>query len=128
LAEPLFTPDGISGNQSRVIMAWIKNAIIDIAVTAIIVVYALTTATWGWWIIAIYTPLMLLLKVLAMSGAAAAVQRKADDVPGWFYHLLYGVNVLMLLYASFTNAAIGWAAIWILSAIVESKNRPGKKN
>jgi hypothetical protein len=107
-------------------MSWIKNALIDIAVTIIIVVYALTSATWGWWIIAIYTPLMLLLKVIALSGAAASVQRKADDVPSWFYHVLYGVNLAMLLYASYTNAAIGWAAIWILSAIAESKNRPRK--
>jgi hypothetical protein len=108
-------------------MTWIKNAIIDVAITAVIVAYALTMATWSWWIIAIYTPLMVLLKVFALSGAASSVQRKADDVPSWFYHVLYAANVLLLLYASFLYAAIGWAAIWILSTIVESKNKPKMK-
>jgi hypothetical protein len=108
-------------------MSWIKNAFIDIAVTAVILAYAFTTAIWGWWIIAIYTPLMLLLKVFALSGAASNVQRKADSVPSWFYHVLYGVNVALLLYSSFVYAAIGWAAIWILSTIAESQSRPQKK-
>lgn len=108
-------------------MTWIKNAIIDIASTAVIIAYALTLATWSWWIIAIYTPLMVLLKVFALSGAASSVQRKADDVPSWFYHVLYAANVVLLLTASFYYAAIGWAAIWILSSVAESKSRPKKK-
>lgn len=108
-------------------MTWIKNAIIDIAITAVIIAYALTLATWSWWIIAIYTPLMVLLKVFALSGAASSVQRKADDVPSWFYHVLYATNVVLLLTASFYYAAIGWAAIWILSSVAESKSRPKKK-
>ena len=108
-------------------MTWIKNAIIDIAITAVIGIYAFTMASWGWWIIAIYTPLMLLLKVFALSGAASSVQRKADDVPSIFYHLLYAVNLGLLLYTSFYYAAIGWVGIWVLSAYVESKNKPKKK-
>ncbi len=80
-------------------MAWIKNAIIDLGVTAVIAVYAFTGATWAWWIIAIYTPLMVLLKVFGLSSAAAAVQQKASDVPTWFYHFLFAANVVLLLRA-----------------------------
>ncbi len=108
-------------------MTWIKNAVIDVAITAVIVAYTLTLAAWGWWIIAIYTPLMLLLKIFALSGAAVNVQRKADSVPSWFYHVLYGLNVALLLYSAFVYAAIGWAAIWILSTIAESQSRPKAK-
>ncbi len=108
-------------------MSWIKNTLVDIAITAVIAVYAFTLPIWGWWIIAIYTPLMVLLKVFALSGAANAVQRKASDVPGWFYHALYAANVALLLYASFLEAAIGWAVIWILSTMAEAKSRPQKR-
>jgi len=108
-------------------MSWIKNAIIDLAVTAVIAIYFFLEAPWGWWVIAIYTPLMVLLKVFSLSGAANAVQRKADDVPVWFYHALYGANVVLLFLSNFVYAAIGWAAIWILSTIAESK-RPRSKS
>lgn len=102
-------------------MSWIKNALIDVAITAVIAWFAWTGATWAWWIVAIYTPLMLLLKVFALSGAANAVQRKADDVPVWFYHVLYAANVILLLVSSFLWAGGAWIAIWVLSAVAESR-------
>lgn len=110
-------------------MSWIKNALIDLAVTAIIAVHAFSDVTWTWWVIAIYTPLMVLLKLFALSGAAHAVQQKADGVPVWFYHVLYGANLLLLLKAPFYEAAAGWAVIWILSVVAESRRprSPKKK-
>ena len=115
-----------SVDQSARVMSWIKNALIDLAVTAVIAIFAFNGATWGWWVIAIYTPLMVLLKVFALSGAATAVQRKADDVPAWFYHVLYGANVILLFVAAFNYAAFGWIAIWLLSVVAESRSRPKK--
>ena len=108
------------------VMSWIKNALIDLAITAVIAVYAFNGATWGWCVIAIYTPLMVLLKVFALSGAASAVQRKADEVPLWFYHLLFAANVILLFVADFNYAAFGWVAIWLLSVLAESRSRPKK--
>lgn len=108
-------------------MAWIKNAIIDLGVTAVIAVYAFTGATWAWWIIAIYTPLMVLLKVFGLSSAAAAVQQKASDVPSWFYHILFAANVVLLLRVLFYWAVAGWVVIWILSVVAEARRRPSKK-
>lgn len=108
-------------------MTWIKNVLIDIAVTAVIAAHAFTDFTWTWWVIAIYTPLMVLLKFFALSGAANAVQQKADGVPVWFYHVLYAANLILLLMAPFYEAAAGWAIIWVLSVVVESR-RPRRKS
>lgn len=111
-------------------MPWLKNVLLDIAVLIVIALYAFQRPEWAWWIIAIYTPLMLLLKVTALSsGVATAVKaRSGDDVPTWFHHAAYGINVLLLLYAEWWWAASGWAAIWVISAIAESRSRPTKKN
>lgn len=109
-------------------MSWIKNVIIDMATTLVIAYFFFTQADWAWWVIAIYTPLMVLLKVFAFSGVATAVQRKADDVPVRFYHVLYGANMILLLISSFKFAAVGWAAIWVLSAVLESKGKPQNRN
>ena len=108
-------------------MAWLKNVVIDLLVTIVIAVYVFTVADWGYWIIIIYTPLMLLLKIVAVSsGIGSAVKRGAkkssDDVPVWFYHVLYGANLIMLLYANWWVVAVGWAAIWILSAVQEARS------
>jgi len=108
-------------HQSHRMMFWIKNALIDLAITAVIAIFYFNGATWGWWIIVIYTPLMVLLKVFALSGIANAVQRKADDVPVWFYHLLFGANVVLLMLSNLLLLAAGWAAIWVLSTIAESR-------
>lgn len=108
-------------------MSWIKNALIDILVTAVIGTHAFIGATWTWWVIAIYTPLMVLLKLFALSGAANAVQQKADSVPVWFYHVLYAANLALLLKAGFLEAAGGWAVIWILSVVAESRRPKASK-
>ena len=109
-------------------MSWIKNALIDVAVTVVIAWFAWTGASWAWWIIAIYTPLMVLLKVYALSGAANAVQRKADDVPVWFYHFLFAANVVLLLMASFLWSAGGWIVIWVLSVVAETRRPKSPKS
>jgi hypothetical protein len=117
-----------AGTSFTLNMAWIKNAIIDLGITVVIAVLAFTGVSWAWWIVAIYTPLMVLLKVFGLSTAAAAVQQKASDVPTWFYHVLYGSNLILLLVAVFYWAAAGWAVIWVLSVVAESKRRPSKKS
>lgn len=108
-------------------MSWIKKELIDLAVTAVIAAHAFTDLTLTWWVVAIYTPLMVLLKLFALSGAAHAVQQKADGVPVWFYHVLYGANLLLLLKAPFYEAAAGWAVIWVLSVVAESRRPRSKK-
>lgn len=117
-------------------MPWIKNALIDIAVTVLILITAALDLTWARWIVLIYTPLMLIMKVMAFLGSQSLgqLQRKGDDVPGWFYHALYATNVAVMTGYAFVSVdtvarhawmlAIGWAAIWILSIAAEIRMRP----
>ena len=109
-------------------MNWLKDAIIDIAVTLVIVAYAIWRPEWAWWVIVIYTPLMLLLKLSALSSPVRALSGKAKvTVPGWFYHVLYAVNVVALLVAEWWIVAAGWVLIWVLSMIAESKSKAAVK-
>ena len=112
-------------------MAWLRNVVIDLLVTIVIAIFVFTAADWGYWIIVIYTPLILLLKIgVVLSGISGAVKKgvkkKSDDldedVPVWFYHALYGANLIMLLYANWWVIAGAWAAIWILSAVQEARS------
>ena len=117
-------------------MAWIKNALIDIAVTVLIVLTAVLDLTWARWLVLIYTPFMLIIKVIAFlsSQSIGQLQRKGDGVPSWFYHALYATNIAAMagyaLIAAGTFAyqgwmlAAGWAAIWILSIAAEVRMRP----
>ncbi len=117
-------------------MPWIKNALIDIAVTLLIIVTAALDLTWARWIVLVYTPLMLIMKVMAFLGSQSLgqLQRKGNEAPAWFYHALYAINVVVLAGYAFTSVdtvarhawmlAIGWGAIWILSIAAEIRMRP----
>jgi len=113
-------------------MAWLKNALIDLLVTAVIIIYVITNESWGYYVIMIYTPLILLLKVGAIAGGAGKIvrktgkEKKSDVAPNWFYHLLYGANFALLLYGAWWIMAGGWAVIWILSAVQEARSSKKK--
>ena len=112
-------------------MEWIKQALIDIAVTVLIVLAATMELGWARWIVLVYTPLMLILKIVAFLGSRALGQlkQKSDGVPPWFYHVLYAVNVLVSAGAAFTGArpwwliAGGWMLIWGLSIAADVRAR-----
>lgn len=125
-------------------MPWLKSVVLDIVVTVIIVAAAYLDLTWTRWLLLIYTPLMLLLKVFAFFGTTtmSALKRKAVEAPPWFFHLLYALNVGAPVLAAlhwdrlvWWFIAAGWALIWILSIAVEArlrqstapKKRAGKK-
>jgi hypothetical protein len=110
-------------------MRWLKSVLIDLGVTVVIVVYVLEGPTWSYWVLIIYTPLMLLLKIAALtSGVAPGGKKSADTPPVWFFHVLYGINLILLLIAEQFLLAVGWAIIWILSAVLEARNKPGKSS
>jgi hypothetical protein len=105
-------------------MGWLRHALIDIAATVIILIAVFASQVWALWIVWIYTPFLLLLKIGAFT---AGVGRSAEGVPDWFYHLLYAANVVVLLFATLYWVAGGWVAIWLLSAIVGARqSAPGK--
>ena len=106
-------------------MGWIKNTLVDVAVTVLIVLAVTMNLEWARWGVLIYTPLMVILKIVAFVGSQSLGQLKpkGDGVPVWFYHALYGVNVLMTVVDRWWIVAGGWALIWILSFAVEMRMR-----
>ena len=101
-------------------MNWVKTTIVDVAVTACIVAAAFMDVEWARWVIWIYTPFILLLKIGAFFGPTVVKKgaAKKEEAPEWFYHLLYAANVLLLLAARWWLVAGGWAAIWLVSYLV----------
>jgi len=114
-------------------MKWFKQVILDVLVTALILVAVLLRPEWARWIVIIYTPIMLLLKVFSVFGTGITAQIKRSDaaVPGWFWHILYTVNTAALLVVGWLLSdarwalitGIQWVLIWILSVVAESRTR-----
>lgn len=97
-------------------MDWLKNVVVDILVTLFIAAALLIGDMWMWWIILVYTLLLLVAKgVTASSSGTIAQKARSTDAPIWFYHLLYGLNIIMLGLTSWWFLTVGWVAIWLLS-------------
>ncbi len=108
-------------------MPWIKHVLIDLAVTLLIVLGALLDLNWVRWILYVYTPLMLALKLLAV-GSGSFLQQKTgsrDQPPDWFFHLLYAVSFGTLLFVGWWTLGGLWAAVWLLSAYGALRKRNG---
>lgn len=95
-----------------------KEVVVDLVATALIVVAVIWEPGWAMWIVYIYTPLLLVLKVFALLGRGLSqLIPVEDDVPRWFYHLLYAVNTILLLVWGWWGVGLQWLAIWALSAV-----------
>ncbi len=101
---------------------WLKEALLDFVVTVVIVLAAVPALSWARWIVLLYTPLMLLLKLgaLVVAPHLPRMQRRAPDV---LFHVLYGINVLALLIGRWWWMAVAWALIWGLSVAAERRQR-----
>lgn len=97
-------------------MSWIREVIVDILVTLFIGMGVWLGDPWMWWIIAVYTALLLVAKGLVLTGEGfLARTRQQQSAPDWFLHLLYAVNVALLAIANWWILLTGWAAIWLFS-------------
>ncbi len=117
-------------------MSWLKDALVDIAVTVMIVLAAALDLPWARWMVLIYTPFMLIAKVLFFLGghSISKMKQKVVAVPTWFFHLLYAINVTVAAGYALAGAgaatqhwwmiAGGWALIWILSIATDVRMRP----
>ncbi len=106
-------------------MSWLKNVVIDIIVTVLIVlVTSNVLPAWADWIVFVYTPFMLLLKAIALFGGVNKIKQKepADEPPGWFLHVLFAINIAALAYAQWWITAGLWALIWLFSFIIEKRS------
>lgn len=106
-------------------MTWLKNVVVDIAVTLVIILTTHDVLPAGAeWIVYVYTPFMLALKLISLSSGIKQVnqQQKSDDKPPvWLFHALYAINVAVLLYSQWWWTGAQWALIWAISAYIETK-------
>lgn len=104
-------------------MAWLKTVVIDLVMVLVAFVAVFAAQEWAWWIIAVYTPLMLLLKIFAFAGGAflSQVKGKGPTAPPVFFHVIYAIMVALMLYAGWWLLAAGWAGIWLLSFVAERR-------
>lgn len=105
-------------------MTHLKNIIVDLLVTGLIIYTVVQDAAWGRVAIWIYTPLMLLLKIGALTvGKQLTGQVKSSDTPALWLHGLYGVNVAALLWGQWWIMAALWMGVWGLSAVYDWRQR-----
>lgn len=108
-------------------MSWLKNVIIDVLITVLIVlVTSNVLPEWANWIVLIYTPFMLALKALALFSGINKIkmQKPENSPPAWFFHVLYAINVAALVYGQWYITAGQWALIWLISFFIEMRDRP----
>ncbi len=103
-------------------MKWFKDVVIDVLVTICIGLAVWQHLEWAKWIVWIYTPFILLLKIGVYFGPTMRVKgKKVAAVPNTVYHVLYAINVVMLLAAKWWLVAAGWAAVWLISFLAERR-------
>ena len=104
-------------------MSWLKDVIVDIAATVLIIITALTSSTVLGFIVWGYTGLLLFVKLLVLVGDdfLNLVNKSKTEAPEWFSHLLYATNTGVLLYFQWWYAGAGWALIWMLSYFTKRK-------
>ncbi len=104
-------------------MNWIKEVIVDIAVTLFIIAAVLLEDPWMKYIIWIYTGLMLLTKTLVITrdSFAQLASKAKTNAPDWFSHLLYATNTIVLYAFQWWYAAAGWTLIWLFSYLSERR-------
>lgn len=106
-------------------MEWIKNVIVDIVVSIIIVIGVLIQVQWLQIIIVAYTGLMLFLKFLALVNEQfmKSVKKTTIQVPLWFTSSLYAFNVFILLGFAWYITALQWVLIGLFSWIAYKKSK-----
>ena len=105
-------------------MSTLKGASIDILVTLFIIVATAMNLGWGRGALWVYTALMFLLKIAALSSTGLrqlTQQKRKTGPPLWVYHGLYGINVIALGLRDWWYLFIAWGLIWIISILIERR-------
>lgn len=106
---------------------WIKHVILDLLVTLLIVLATIPEVSWARWIVVGYTGVMIVLKIVALTGTRTirSVGAATTNVPDWFWHAVYGLNVALLAVDRWWIPAAGWLLIWILSVAFQRRIAAG---
>ncbi len=106
-------------------MPWIKEIIVDILVTVVILVAVLTNIQWLGVVVLAYSFLMFLLKGIAALNRSLVemLKPRKSQAPSWAPYLLYAVNSAALLAYGWWISGVLWLAIWGLSWHTDRKVR-----
>lgn len=104
-------------------MQWLKHIVVDLLTTIVIalaVFYEDTTLTY---IVYAYTILMCIARFASLMSRnfQKITQRKVSEAPIWIYHLLYFLNVLILVLGTWFITAAGWIFIWVVAGYVHKR-------
>lgn len=104
-------------------MAWLKDTIVDIVATTVIVITILTSNSFLSGVVWGYTALLLLVKSFVIIGDdfLNLMDKANTEAPEWFSHLLYAINSGILLFFHWWYAGAGWVLIWGLSYLTQQK-------
>ena len=108
-------------------MSKLKDSVLDLVFLVVILSTLFYPSDTSFIIIWIYTGLLIVSKVLAVFMPALQKRASKTSTPNWVYHLIYAVSTGALLYINRWYLAIAWAAIWILSVILLSKQAKSSK-
>lgn len=104
-------------------MNWLKDVIVDIIATLLIILMVVSNQYFLEVIILGYTVLLLAVKFVVVVGNdfMRVISNAKSDAPEWFGHLLYGINTLVLLSFQWWYTGVAWAIIWLLSYLTQQK-------
>lgn len=104
-------------------MNWLKDVIVDLVATAVIIAAVLTGNSFLSWLVWGYTELLVLIKFFVLIGDSFhnLIKKAKNEAPEWFSHLLYAINTGMLLGFQWWYAGAGWALIWGFSFLTQRK-------
>ncbi len=106
-------------------MKIVRQVAVDLLVTLFILIVVLINTDVLNVILVIFTVVLLLarLSVLGNKEMHAKLAKKQPDVPPWFYHVLNGVNVVLLLAGKRWLLTVCWGLIWFLSWKTHQKTK-----
>ncbi|HKK45486.1 MAG TPA: hypothetical protein VJ964_08185 [Balneolaceae bacterium] len=111
-------------------MTWLKEVIVDIAATILIIIGVFINQSILTGIILAYTGLLLITKLIVYFGDnfLNMMNKAKSNAPHWFTHMLYAINTAILLIFRWWYAGAGWAVIWGISYLTQRKldQRQGK--
>lgn len=104
-------------------MQWLKHIVVDLLTTLVIalaVFYEDNTLTY---IVYAYTILMCIARLASLISRnfQKITQRKVSEAPIWIYHILYFLNVVILVLGMWFITAAAWIFIWGVAAYVHKR-------
>lgn len=108
---------------------WIKHVVVDLLMVIVIALATLLDVTAARWAVIIYTPLMLVLKLIALLGGSVMGQfgSAREAPPPWIFHALYSLSIVLFVINAWWIMAAGWAAIWLLSVLTERRTEMSRR-